>query len=98
MVGCNDARSKAYADYSCSKVSSARVFCSWARREYTPVEKESGKLTSSFFNGGLIFSTVVMLGIAAISLYCFLLLTKTYLVIPGSFGGELSDLCDPFGS
>ena len=42
---------------------------------------------SSFFNGGLIFSTVVMLAIAAISLYSFLLLTKTYLVVPGSFGG-----------
>jgi proton-coupled amino acid transporter len=48
------------------------------------------QLTVSFFNGGLIFSTVVMLAIAAISLYCFLLLTKTYLVIPGSFGGELT--------
>ena len=47
------------------------------------------RLTTSFFNGGLIFSTVVMLGIAAISLYAFLLLTKTYLVVPGSFGGEL---------
>jgi hypothetical protein len=46
-------------------------------------------LMDSFFNGGLIFSTVVMLGIAAISLYAFLLLTKTYLVVPGSFGGEL---------
>lgn len=31
-----------------------------------------------------------MLSIAAISLYSFLLLTKTYLVVPGSFGGELS--------
>ena len=59
-----------------------------------PFKNESGKLTSSFFNGGLIFSTVVMLGIAAISLYCFLLLTKTYLVIPGSFGGEPKSRCD----
>ena len=29
-----------------------------------------------------------MLGIAAISLWSFLLLVKTRLVIPGSFGGE----------
>ena len=45
---------------------------------------------NSFFNGGLVFSAVVMVGIAAISLYSFLLLTKTYLVVPGSFGGQSS--------
>ena len=42
---------------------------------------------ASFFNGGLLFSTVVLLGIAAISLWAFLLLTQSYLVVPGSFGG-----------
>jgi proton-coupled amino acid transporter len=45
-------------------------------------------LGKAFFNGGILFSTIVMLGIAAISLWSFLLLVKTRLVIPGSFGGE----------
>jgi hypothetical protein len=40
----------------------------------------------AFFNGGIVFSTIVLLAIAMISLWSFLLLTKTYLVVPGSFG------------
>ena len=45
---------------------------------------------------GLLFSTIVMLAIAAISLWAFLMLTSTYNVVPGSFGGEpcLSSLVD----
>lgn len=43
----------------------------------------------AFYNGGLLFSTVVLLAIAAISLWSFLLLVKTYMKVPGSFGGEL---------
>lgn len=43
-------------------------------------------LGKAFFNGGILFSTIVLLGIAAISLWSFLLLVKTRLVIPGSFG------------
>lgn len=43
-------------------------------------------LGKAFFNGGILFSTIVMLFIAAISLWSFLLLVKTRLVVPGSFG------------
>ncbi|GAA6014180.1 hypothetical protein JCM11491_004130 [Sporobolomyces phaffii] len=43
-------------------------------------------LGKAFFNGGLLFSTVVLCFIAMISLYSFLLLVKTRLVVHGSFG------------
>lgn len=43
-------------------------------------------LGKAFFNGGILFSAIVMLAIAGISLWSFLLLVKTRLVIPGSFG------------
>lgn len=43
-------------------------------------------LGKAFFNGGILFSTIVMLGIASISLWSFLLLVKTRLVVPGGFG------------
>lgn len=43
-------------------------------------------LGKAFFNGGILFSTIVMLGIAGISLWSFLLLVKTRLVMPGGFG------------
>ncbi|KAI9311218.1 transmembrane amino acid transporter protein-domain-containing protein [Dichotomocladium elegans] len=49
-------------------------------------------LPKAFHNGGLIFSTVVLSIIAAISLYSFLLLVETRNKIPKSFGdigGEL---------
>lgn len=45
---------------------------------------------SSFYNGGILFSTFVLCFIAMISLYSFLLLVKTRLVIHGSFGGPYS--------
>ncbi|GAA6060765.1 hypothetical protein JCM10212_006745 [Sporobolomyces blumeae] len=43
-------------------------------------------LGKAFFNGGLLFSTIVLCFIAMISLYSFLLLVKTRLVVHGSFG------------
>ncbi|KAM0791921.1 hypothetical protein ACM66B_004175 [Microbotryomycetes sp. NB124-2] len=43
-------------------------------------------LGKAFFNGGLLFSTIVLCGIAMISLYSFLLLVSTRLVVHGSFG------------
>ena len=43
-------------------------------------------LGRAFKNGGMLFSLVVLLSIAMISLYSFLLLVKTRLVVPGSFG------------
>lgn len=42
----------------------------------------------SFFNGGLLFSTLTLVFIALISLYSFLLLVKTKFVVSGSYGGE----------
>lgn len=43
-------------------------------------------LGRAFFNGGMLFSIVVLLSIAMISLFSFLLLGKARLVVPGSFG------------
>ncbi|KAK4049224.1 hypothetical protein OIO90_005513 [Microbotryomycetes sp. JL221] len=43
-------------------------------------------LGKAFFNGGLLFSTIVLCAIAMISLYSFLLLVSTRLVVHGSFG------------
>ena len=43
-------------------------------------------LSRAFYNGGMLFSIVVLLSVAMISLYSFLLLVKTRLVVPGSFG------------
>ncbi|GAA5903401.1 amino acid transporter [Sporobolomyces salmoneus] len=43
-------------------------------------------LGKAFFNGGILFSTIVLCFIAMISLYSFLLLVKTRLVVHGSFG------------
>ncbi|GAA95552.1 uncharacterized protein L969DRAFT_85241 [Mixia osmundae IAM 14324] len=43
-------------------------------------------LGKAFFNGGILFSALLLVGIAAISLYSFLLLVKTRLVIKGGFG------------
>lgn len=82
--------------YSCSKVSSERESYSWVKRKLMHISPARSRLRvnidgaafTSFFNGGILFSTIVMLGIAAISLWSFLLLVKTRLVIPGSFGGE----------
>lgn len=40
-----------------------------------------------FYNGGIVFSTIVLCFIAMISLYSFLLLVETRLAVHGSFGG-----------
>ncbi|WWC88877.1 uncharacterized protein L201_003792 [Kwoniella dendrophila CBS 6074] len=40
----------------------------------------------AFFNGGILFSAIVMLAIAGISLWSFLLLVEAYMHVPGSFG------------
>ncbi len=41
----------------------------------------------SFFNGGLLFSSITLSTVALVSLYSFLLLVKTKFVVSGSFGG-----------
>ncbi|KAF0517044.1 transmembrane amino acid transporter protein-domain-containing protein [Gigaspora margarita] len=43
-------------------------------------------LPKAFFNGGMIFSTIVLIGIASISLFAFLLLVETRFYVPYSFG------------
>ena len=43
-------------------------------------------LPRAFFNGGMLFSTTVLLGVAALSYYCFILLVTTRLKVEGSFG------------
>lgn len=43
----------------------------------------------SFSNGGMLFSSVTLVLIALISLYSFLLLVDTKMVVPGSFGGAV---------
>ncbi|GJJ08351.1 hypothetical protein Clacol_002562 [Clathrus columnatus] len=43
-------------------------------------------LGKAFMNGGLLFATLILVFIAAISWWSFMLLVKTKLIIPGSFG------------
>ncbi|MCJ1479292.1 neutral amino acid transporter [Lambiella insularis] len=43
-------------------------------------------LPKAYLNGGMIFSNLVLLGVAALSYYCFILLVNTRLKIDGSFG------------
>lgn len=43
-------------------------------------------LPRAYLNGGMIFSNVVLLGVAALSYYCFVLLVTTRLKVEGSFG------------
>ena len=43
-------------------------------------------LPRAYLNGGMIFSNVVLLGVAALSYYCFVLLVTTRLRVDGSFG------------
>ncbi|KAG8959667.1 neutral amino acid transporter [Tulasnella sp. 419] len=43
-------------------------------------------LGKAFYNGGMLFSAVTLVSIAAVSLYSFLLLVQTKFVVPGSFG------------
>jgi proton-coupled amino acid transporter len=44
-------------------------------------------LPKAFLNGGMLFSSVILLFVAALSYYCFLLLCSTRLAVPASFGG-----------
>lgn len=42
----------------------------------------------AFLNGGLLFSTITLVLIAAVSWWSFILLVDTKLVVSGSFGGN----------
>jgi solute carrier family 36 (proton-coupled amino acid transporter) len=44
-------------------------------------------LPKAFLNGGMLFSSLVLLGVALLSYYCFLLLVSTRIAVPASFGG-----------
>ncbi|KAF5021509.1 hypothetical protein F66182_6452 [Fusarium sp. NRRL 66182] len=43
-------------------------------------------LPRAYLNGGMLFSNMVLFGVAALSYYCFVLLVKTQLKVGGSFG------------
>ena len=43
-------------------------------------------LPRAFYNGGMVFSNVVLLAVAGLSYYCFCLLTRTRLIVGQSFG------------
>lgn len=43
-------------------------------------------LPRAFLNGGLVFSSVVLVAVAALSYWCFILLVNTRLKVEGSFG------------
>ncbi|KAL8707906.1 MAG: hypothetical protein Q9220_007126 [cf. Caloplaca sp. 1 TL-2023] len=43
-------------------------------------------LPKAYLNGGMLFSNLVLLGVAALSYYCFILLVQTRLKIEASFG------------
>ena len=43
-------------------------------------------LPKAFLNGGMLFSNLVLIGVAGLSYYCFILLVKTRLKVEGSFG------------
>ena len=43
-------------------------------------------LPKAFLNGGMLFSNLVLLGVALLSFHCFILLVNTRLKIEGSFG------------
>lgn len=44
-------------------------------------------LPKAFLNGGMLFSSLILLFVASLSYYCFLLLVSTRLKVPASFGG-----------
>jgi proton-coupled amino acid transporter len=44
-------------------------------------------LPKAFLNGGMLFSSLVLLAVAALSYYCFILLVTTRIAVPASFGG-----------
>ena len=43
-------------------------------------------LPKAYLNGGMMFSNVILLGVAMLSYYCFILLVTTRLTVTGSFG------------
>jgi solute carrier family 36 (proton-coupled amino acid transporter) len=43
-------------------------------------------LPRAFLNGGMLFSSLVLLGVASLSFHCFILLVNTRLKVEGSFG------------
>ncbi|KAL4890935.1 transmembrane amino acid transporter protein-domain-containing protein [Aspergillus ambiguus] len=43
-------------------------------------------LPRAFLNGGMLFSSLVLLGVSLLSFYCFILLVNTRLKVDGSFG------------
>ncbi len=43
-------------------------------------------LPRAYLNGGMVFSNVILVGLAALSYYCFILLITTRLKVEGSFG------------
>jgi solute carrier family 36 (proton-coupled amino acid transporter) len=43
-------------------------------------------LPRAYLNGGMVFSNMILLGVAALSYYCFVLLVTTRLKVEGSFG------------
>ena len=43
-------------------------------------------LPKAYLNGGMLFSNLVLLGVAGLSYYCFILLVNTRLKVGGSFG------------
>ncbi|GLB40221.1 putative transmembrane amino acid transporter protein [Lyophyllum shimeji] len=53
-------------------------------------------LGKAFYNGGLLFSAITFVAIAAVSLYSFLLLVKTKFVVSGSFGDIGGTLYGPW--
>ncbi|KAH8100834.1 transmembrane amino acid transporter protein-domain-containing protein [Cristinia sonorae] len=53
-------------------------------------------LGKAFFNGGILFSSGILIFIALISLYSFLLLVKTKFVVSGSFGDIGGTLYGPW--
>ncbi|KAJ3489480.1 hypothetical protein NLI96_g2098 [Meripilus lineatus] len=53
-------------------------------------------LGKAFFNGGILFSSAILIFIALISLYSFLLLVKTKFVVSGSFGDIGGTLYGPW--
>lgn len=74
---------------SCLNHSLERVFSSLARGTFRTTSSHFHRswLQCSFYNGGLLFSSITFVFIACISLYSFLLLVKTKFVVSGSFGG-----------
>ena len=43
-------------------------------------------LPRAYLSGGMLFSSIILLGVAALSYYCFILLVNTRLKVPASFG------------